>query len=214
MKPPFELPELPYAYDALSPHMSERTLILHHDKHHRSYVAKLNELIAGTHYENLPLEEIIRKSHVSKSEQNIFNNAGQHWNHSKLWLSMKPNGGGHMPPALERRLAADFGSVKAFKTAFLSKGLGLFGSGWVFLTEVKGCLQIMVASNARTPIVDSLKTLLVCDVWEHAYYVDHENRRREYLELFLDQLVDWDAVAEGRIDTSTQLATIAGAPVL
>jgi len=130
MKPPFELPELPYAYDALSPHMSERTLILHHDKHHRSYVAKLNELIAGTHYENLPLEEIIRKSHVSKSEQNIFNNAGQHWNHSKLWLSMKPNGGGHMPPALERRLAAGVGGIvgEAERVAFQVGGRRQMGS--------------------------------------------------------------------------------------
>jgi Fe-Mn family superoxide dismutase len=195
----FELPPLPYPSDALAPYMSERTLLLHHGKHHAGYVAKLNELISDTPFASLPLDEVIRSSHRTAETQNIFNNAAQHSNHSQFWLSMKPNGGGNVPGALERRLAAQFGSVNSFKAEFVAQGLSQFGSGWVWLVEMEGQLRIQRTANAVTPIITRETPLLVCDVWEHAYYVDYENRRADYLKTFVDHLVDWEAAAAGRL---------------
>lgn len=196
---PFHLPDLPYSVDSFEPCMSARTFELHHGKHHRGYVDKLNDLVAGTHYETMGLEEIVRATHDLPEAQAIFNNAAQHLNHCKFWLSMKPNGGGPVPANLARRLAAEFGSVKAFKAEFIAQGLALFGSGWVWLAAVRGRLQIERTANAMTPVAEGHTPLLVCDVWEHAYYVDYANRRADFLKEFLDHMVDWHAVAAGRI---------------
>jgi Fe-Mn family superoxide dismutase len=175
--------------------MSAKTLELHHGKHHRGYVDKLNQLAAGTPFESMTLIEVVRASHVSADDEAIFNNAAQHLNHSTFWTSLKPNGGGNIPPRLEQRLVTRFGSLGAFKDAFINMGLSQFGSGWVWLIERDGHLQIRKTPNAGTPIVEGQKVLLVCDVWEHAYYVDYENRRREFLTTFLERLVDWDSAA-------------------
>lgn len=196
---PFYLPELPYPPDSFEPFMSARTFALHHGKHHRGYVDKLNELVAGTHYETMGLEEIVRATHDLPEAQAIFNNAAQHLNHSKFWLSMKPNGGGPVPANLARRLTAEFGSVKAFKSEFVAQGLGQFGSGWVWLVAVRGRLQIGRTANAMTPVAEGHTPLMVCDVWEHAYYLDYANRRADFLKAFVDHMVDWQAVAAGRI---------------
>jgi Fe-Mn family superoxide dismutase len=187
-----EFSPLPYAIDALSPHLSEKTLLLHHGKHHRGYVAKLNELIEGSLYEVLSLEDIILQTQDKPEARAIFNNAAQHFNHSLFWVSMKP-GGGPMPNELERRIIADFGSVEAFKSEFVAKGMGQFRSGWVWLVEGSDRLQIVATSNAATPIMAGAQPLLVCDVWEHAYYVDYENRRLEFLEAFVECLADGEA---------------------
>jgi Fe-Mn family superoxide dismutase len=196
----FKLPELHYAYDGLLPYMSRRTLELHHGKHHQAYVSKLNDLIAGTPFAQMPLEDIVRKSHGDPKMQAIFNNAGQHYNHSKFWLCMKPDGGSAIPHTLEKRLADRFGSLTAFKAEFVARGAAQFGSGWVWLVEkTGGGLDIVTTSNADSPLAAGHKPLLVCDVWEHAYYVDYQNRRPDFLMAFLDHLVDWSSVASGRI---------------
>jgi Fe-Mn family superoxide dismutase len=198
----FDLPPLPYPNDALAPFMSVRTLELHHGKHHAGYVTKLNELISGTAFAKLTLGEIILAAHGAAEAQGIFNNAAQHANHSMFWLSMKPGGGGAVLHDFERRLVAQFGSVKAFKAEFVAQGMSQFGSGWVWLTETDGLLRIQRTGNAVTPIITGDIPLLVCDVWEHAYYVDYENRRAEFLNVFLDRLVDWSAISSGRLISS------------
>lgn len=198
----FELAPLPYASNALEPFLSAKTLELHYGKHHRGYVTKLNELTAGTPFAEMSLEEVIRSSHTTSGTQQIFNNAAQHWNHTRFWQSMKPGGGGRVPAALERRLVAQFGSLATFKAEFIAQGLAQFGSGWVWLVEMSGCLSIQKTPNAVTPIITGETPLLVCDVWEHAYYVDYENRRAEFIKAFLDHLVDWDAVMTGSIARS------------
>jgi len=169
----FTLPALPYTTNALEPYMSAKTFGLHYGKHHRGYVDKLNELVAGTAFETMSLEDVVRYSHTTPDTEAIFNNAAQHWNHGKFWHSMKPNGGGAIPGGLERQLIAEFGSVAAFKSEFVTQGVSLFGSGWVWLVETAGRLTILRTSNAVTPILAGHKPLLVCDVWEHAYYVDY-----------------------------------------
>lgn len=191
----FKLPELPYAADALAPHMSAETLEFHHGKHHRAYVTKLNELVAGTEFEGMGLEEVIRKTHGDAEHQAIFNNAGQHWNHAQFWLAMKPGGSGAMPAELEKRIAADFGNVDIFKQRFVEQGVAQFGSGWVWLVEGDGKLDIVRTANALNPLPFGKHSLLVCDVWEHAYYIDYRNRRPDFLKAFIDHLVDWEQVA-------------------
>lgn len=196
---PFHLPDLLYPVDSFEPFMSARTFEVHHGKHHRGYVDKLNELVAGTHYETMGLEEIVRTTHDLPEAQAIFNNAAQHLNHSKFWLSMRPNGGGPIPPNLSRRLTAEFGSIRSFKAEFIAQGLAQFGSGWVWLVAVRGRLQIERTANAMTPVAQGHTPLLACDLWEHAYYLDYANRRADFLKEFLDHMVDWQAVAAGRI---------------
>lgn len=192
----FVLPDLPYAPDALGPAMSLETMTLHHGKHHAAYVAKLNELVPGSAFAGLPLEEVVRRSFADPKAQAIFNNAGQHWNHIHFWSWMKPGGGGAVPGALERRLIDSFGSVDAFRDGFVKEGIAQFGSGWVWLTEeADGRLALMRTPNGENPLAHGRHALLGCDVWEHAYYVDYRNRRPDYLAAFLDQLVDWEAVA-------------------
>ena len=191
----FELPSLPYANDALAPYMSAETLDFHHGKHHQTYVTNLNNLIKDTHLQNSSLEEIVVKSAKETSMAGIFNNAGQHWNHILFWQCMKPNGGGAIPSELEKKINEDFGSVDKFKEAFIQAGTTQFGSGWAWLAVNNGKLVVTKSANASNPLVDGMKPILGCDVWEHSYYIDYRNKRPDYLKAFLDNLVNWEFVA-------------------
>ena len=186
-----ELPLLPYELNALEPVISEETLKHHYLKHHQAYVTKLNELIAGTPYENLPLEEIIVKSHaVGEKDKKIFNNAGQVWNHTFYWSCMTP-GHSEPGPVLAKALETSFGSVEKFHAEFAQAGKDLFGSGWVWLVKEKsGNLVIRAKQNAGNPLTDDYTPILVCDVWEHAYYLDQQENRAKYLEQF-KTLIHW-----------------------
>lgn len=186
----FELPSLPYAQDALEPHYSANTLSFHHGKHHAAYVTKLNELIAGGAHEGKSLEEII-----ASSTGGLFNQAAQVWNHSFFWNSMKPAGGGTPDGALGEAIDAAFGSFEAFKEQFKTAGVGQFGSGWVWLVKDDGALKIVTTANAETPLTEGQVPLLTCDVWEHAYYLDYQNRRPDFIQSFLDHLANWDFAA-------------------
>jgi Fe-Mn family superoxide dismutase len=188
----FELPELPYAANALEPHISPNTLAFHHGKHHNTYVTNLNNLIKGTEFENATLEEIIKKS-----SGGIFNNAAQVWNHTFYWHCMKPAGGGEPSGALADAINASFGSFEQFKAAFIQTAVTTFGSGWAWLVKkADGSLALVSTSNAVTPLTGDDIPLLTCDVWEHAYYLDYQNRRPDYVSTFFDNLVNWDFVAE------------------
>ena len=191
----FELPKLDYAKNGLSPVMSEETLDLHYGKHHQTYVTNLNNLIKDTEYANISLEEILKKTANDSTKSGIFNNAGQHWNHILFWKCMKPKGGGTMPTKLEKKIIEDFGSIEKFKTEFIQAGVTQFGSGWAWLALDKNKLVVTKSSNASNPIVNNLKPILGCDVWEHAYYVDFKNRRPDYIKAFLDHLVNWEYVS-------------------
>lgn len=189
---PFSLLELPYSKDALMPHFTIENFDYHHDKHHNAYVVKLNELLQNMpELQKLSLEEIILKSSNDTSMRAIFNNAAQIWNHTFYWHSMRPNGGGMPSSALLSQIEKDFGSFEQFKKTFHAQGVGQFGSGWVWLVYHEGKLQITSSSNADTPIIHSMRPIITCDVWEHAYYIDYRNRRPDYLNIFLDHLVDW-----------------------
>jgi Fe-Mn family superoxide dismutase len=192
----FTLPPLPYEKNALEPHISSRTLDFHHGKHHQAYVDNLNKLIANTELENKPLEEIIRLSAQDTAKAGIFNNAAQVWNHTFYWHSLKKEGGGLPQGVLLKRIAQDFGDYDKFKEAFKQAGATQFGSGWAWLVEEKGTLKIVKMGNADLPMIHGQKALLTCDVWEHAYYLDYQNRRPDYLEVFLNHLVNWDFAAK------------------
>ncbi|MBK1781489.1 superoxide dismutase [Fe] [Advenella sp. WQ 585] len=184
------LPALPYALDALAPHISQETLEFHYGKHHQTYVTNLNNLIAGTEFESASLEDIIKKS-----SGGVFNNAAQVWNHTFYWNSLSPNGGGEPTGALLEAINAKWGSVAAFKEAFNKSAAGNFGSGWTWLVKKEdGTLDIVNTSNAATPLTGADKALLTCDVWEHAYYIDYRNARPKYLETFWN-IVNWDFAA-------------------
>ena len=191
----FELPSLPYASDALAPYMSSETLDFHHGKHHQTYVTNLNNLVKDTDMQDSSLEEIVVKSSKDPSMAGIFNNAGQHWNHILFWQCMKPNGGGSMPSELESRITSDLGGIDQFKEAFIQAGITQFGSGWAWLAIDNGKLVVTKSPNASNPLVDGMKPILGCDVWEHSYYIDYRNKRPDYLKAFLDSLVNWEFVA-------------------
>ena len=191
----FELPSLPYANDALAPYMSSETLDFHHGKHHQTYVTNLNNLLKDHELQSSSLEDIVLKTSKDASMAGIFNNAGQHWNHILFWQCMKPNGGGSIPSELEGRLNSDFGSVEQFKEAFIQAGTTQFGSGWAWLAIDNGKLVVTKSPNASNPLVDGMKPILGCDVWEHSYYIDYRNKRPDYLKAFLDSLVNWEFVA-------------------
>lgn len=185
------LPNLPYALDALAPHISQETLEYHWGKHHRTYVTNLNNLIKGTEFENASLEEIVKKS-----SGGIFNNAAQVWNHTFYWNGLSPNGGGEPTGALAEAINAKFGSFEEFKKAFTQTALTTFGSGWAWLVKnAAGELELVSTSNAATPLTTDKTPLLTCDVWEHAYYVDTRNNRAGYVENFW-KLVNWEFVAQ------------------
>ena len=190
----FELPSLPYASDALAPYMSSETLDFHHGKHHQTYVTNLNNLVKDTDMQDSSLEEIVVKSSKDPSMAGIFNNAGQHWNHILFWQCMKPNGGGSMPSELESRITSDLGGIDQFKEAFIQAGITQFGSGWAWLAIDNGKLVVTKSPNASNPLVDGMKPILGCDVWEHSYYIDYRNKRPDYLKAFLDSMVNWEFV--------------------
>ena len=190
----FELPKLDYSNNALSPIMSEETLDLHHGKHHQTYIAKLNDFIKDTDMSDMSLEEIVLKSSKNDSMAGLFNNASQHWNHNLFWKCMKPNGGGNIPPKLEKKLISDFGSIDNFKDKFKEAGVTQFGSGWCWLSIDNDKLVVTKTANAVNPLINNMKPILGCDVWEHSYYVDYRNRRPEYLDKFVDNLVNWEYV--------------------
>ncbi|GIX25423.1 MULTISPECIES: Fe-Mn family superoxide dismutase [Caldimonas] len=182
------LPALPYAIDALAPHISKETLEFHHGKHHNAYVVNLNNLIKGTEFESMSLEDIIKKS-----SGGVFNNAAQIWNHTFFWHSMKPGGGGEPKGKLAEAIRAKWGSYDAFKEAFSKAAVGNFGSGWTWLVKKPdGSVDIVNTSNAGTPLTTADKALLTIDVWEHAYYIDYRNLRPKFVETFLNSLVNWD----------------------
>ena len=190
----FELPKLDYSNDALSPIMSEETLDLHHGKHHQTYIDKLNGFIKDNEMSKMTLEDIIVTSSKDKSLVGVFNNASQHWNHNLFWKCMKPNGGGKIPPRLEKRLISDFGNVENFKNEFKNAGVSQFGSGWCWLSINNDKLIVSKTANAINPLINNVKPILGCDVWEHSYYIDYRNRRPEYLDKFLENLVNWEFV--------------------
>ncbi len=190
----FELPELPYARDALSAHgMGEETVTLHHDKHHKAYVDKGNDLIKGTEWEGQSLEDVVRGCYGKN--QPLFNNVGQHWNHIEFWKWMTPTTTA-IPGNLEKKIVEDFGSVDAFKQEFVQAGVAQFGSGWCWLVLDGGKLAVTKTPNAENPLVHGQHTLLGCDVWEHSYYLDFRNVRPDYIKNWVDNLVNWEYVAE------------------
>lgn len=188
----FELPKLPYDKSALEPHISSRTIDFHHGKHHNAYVNNLNNLINGTEYENLSLEEIIKKSYKDEKAQGIFNNAAQVWNHTFFWHCMKPNGGAAPKGELAKRIDDTFGSYNEFLEKFKTAAATQFGSGWAWLIDNNGKLEIVKTSNADTPIARGQKPLMTIDVWEHAYYLDYQNRRPDFISTFVEKLINWD----------------------
>ena len=189
------LPELPYAYDSLAPYMSKETLEFHHDKHHNTYVVNANKIIEDNNINYDNLESLVKNSH--SSNQGLFNNAAQHWNHIEFWQWMKPNGGGKIPSELESKIVEDFGSFDKFRADFIAAGATQFGSGWCWLVKgADGKLSVTKTPNGENPIIHDQKALLGCDVWEHSYYIDYRNARPKYLEAFIDNLVNWERVAE------------------
>ncbi len=190
-----QLPALPYDLDALEPHISRSTLEFHHGKHHAAYVANLNKAIEGSELEGKSLEEVITAVAGDANKAGIFNNAAQVWNHSFYWQCMKPGGGGAPSGALADKINADFGSFEKFVEAFKTAGATQFGSGWAWLILENGQLKVTKTPNADLPLAHGQKALLTMDVWEHAYYLDYQNRRPDYISTFLDKLVNWDFVA-------------------
>ncbi len=188
------LPNLPYPQNALEPHISARTLEFHHGKHHNAYVVNTNKLIEGTDLLGKDLETIVKKTAGDTARVGIFNNAAQVWNHSFYWNCMKPKGGGRPTGAVARKIDAAFGSFEKFAEEIKNAGVTQFGSGWAWLVVKGDKLEIMKTANADTPIAHGLKPILTVDVWEHAYYLDYQNRRPDYLATFVDKLINWDFV--------------------
>ena len=191
-----ELPNLPYERNALEPYISENTINFHYGKHHQAYVTNLNNLIKGTELEGKSLEEIIKISANDKTKMGIFNNAAQVWNHTFYWNSMKPNGGGKPSDKVLEKIEADFGSFENFIIEFKNAGATQFGSGWAWLVLENNKLKITKTANAETPLTTEAKPLMTMDVWEHAYYLDFQNARPNYIDTFLNHLVNWDFVAK------------------
>jgi len=188
----FELPALPYSNDALAPHITPNTLSFHHGKHHNAYVTNLNKLVDGTEFVNQSLEDIIKATAGRADKAGLFNNAAQVWNHTFYWNSMKPQGGGKPGGAVAARIDADLGGYDQFVTAFSQAGATQFGSGWAWLVVDNGKLAVTKTPNAETPLTQGAVPLITMDVWEHAYYLDFQNRRPDYIKTFLEHLVNWD----------------------
>jgi len=190
----FELPALPYAKDALAPHISEETLDFHHGKHHNTYVVNLNNLLDGD--DSKSLEELMKETAGDASKAGVFNNAAQIWNHTFYWHSMAPNGGGKPTGAIAAKIDEDFGSYDKFVEEFKAAGATQFGSGWAWLVLDGGKLKVTKSGNAECPLTDGATPLITMDVWEHAYYIDFRNRRPDYIATFLDSLINWDFANE------------------
>ena len=193
------LPDLPYAQDALEPHISANTLSFHYGKHHQAYVDNLNKMIAGTPHDGASLEAIVTESAINSDMQGVFNNAAQIWNHTFYWHSMSANGGGKPTGKIAELIDRDFGSYDEFKSAFAAAGATQFGSGWAWLVLKGEKLEVRKTANADTPLTEiGVTPLLTMDVWEHAYYLDFQNKRPAYIETFLDKLVNWDCANQNR----------------
>ena len=191
----FELPDLPYAYDALGPHMSAETLEFHHDKHHQAYVTNGNNLLADSGLEGKSLEDVCRESFGKNA--GLFNNAGQHYNHIHFWNWMAPNGGGNsLPGKLQAAVDSDLGGYDKMRADFVQAGVTQFGSGWAWIAVKDGKLEIMKTPNGENPLVHGASPILGCDVWEHSYYIDYRNARPKYLEAWFDNLVNWAYVEQ------------------
>lgn len=187
----FELPDLPYAKDALGDFMSAETLEFHHDKHHQAYVDNGNKLLEGSGLEGKSLEDIVRGSHGSNA--GLFNNAAQHYNHIHFWNWMKPGGGGSsLPGSIQAKVDSDLGGFDKMRADFIAAGLTQFGSGWCWLALKDGKLEVMKTPNGENPLVHGAQPILGCDVWEHSYYIDYRNARPKYLEAWFDNLVNWE----------------------
>lgn len=187
-----KLPPLPYENNALEPYISSKTLDFHYGRHHQGYVTKLNELIKTTNLKGKPLEEIITQCHQNKDKKSIYNNAAQIWNHTFYWNSMKKEGGGQPHGELLEKIIKNFGSYEKFRNKFIDAGTKIFGSGWVWLIQDGDTLKIITTKDGDLPLTLGKTPLLTCDVWEHAYYLDYQNRRKDYVEVFLDHLANWD----------------------
>lgn len=190
------LPSLPYSYEALEPYISRNTLACHHDKHHRAYVEKTVDLARAAKLEDQPLEAIIQAAAGESAQQVLFNNAAQAWNHAFYWRSLRPQGGGKPTGEVAARIGADFGSFDAFAREFAAAATGQFGSGWAWLVKDGDRLRITTTGNADTPIAAGLTPILTLDVWEHAYYLDYQNRRADYVAAVIDHLLNWDFAAQ------------------
>jgi len=191
----FQLPALPYAYDALQPYMSKETLEFHHDKHHQAYVDTANKLVGGSGLEGKSLEDVVKGSFNKNAA--LFNNAAQHYNHTHFWKWLKPGGGGDkIPGGLLKKINEDLGGVAKMREDFTAAGVGQFGSGWAWIAVKDGKLSIMKTPNGENPLVHGATPILGCDVWEHSYYIDYRNRRADYLKAFLDHLVNWEYAEE------------------
>ncbi len=191
---PFELPPLPYSKDALAPYISANTLDFHHGKHHQTYVTTLNSLTKDSPLASKSLEEVIKEAAGDPSKTSLFNNAGQVWNHNFFWNCMKPGGGGKPTGPVASAIDSAFGSYEKFAEEFKNACVTQFGSGWGWLAAENGSLKVVKTSNADLPLVHGQRALLTCDVWEHAYYLDYQNRRADFVQAFLDHLVNWDFV--------------------
>ncbi|MCX6357357.1 MAG: superoxide dismutase [Candidatus Aureabacteria bacterium] len=198
MPPVFSPQALPYTENALEPYISARTVSFHYGKHHRGYADKLNELVKETEYAALPLEEIVKRTASVKGREAVFNNAAQLWNHDLFWKGMRAGGGGMPGGKLLEMINASFGSFDAFKKEFAGAAVSQFGSGWAWLVEEGGTLRVVKTGNADTPVAHGQNPILVIDVWEHAYYLDYQNRRKDFVAAFLDHLVNWEFAA-GRL---------------
>jgi|SRR5580704_7381314 len=193
---PFALPPLPYPEDALAPVISANTLRLHHGKHQMAYITKVNELVSGTEFEGQTLERIILAVSGRADQADLFNNAAQAWNHAFYWRSMRPKGGGKPPAELAAKIDAAFGSLDAFKQQLAAAAVKQFGSGWAWLVRDGTAVKVVKTSNAELPMTKGQVPLLAIDVWEHAYYLDYQNRRPEYVQAVIDQLLNWEFAAE------------------
>ena len=192
----FELPPLPFPAGALEPYMSQRTLEFHHGKHHKAYIDTTNKLIHGTPLEHRTLEDVIRATAMDASKKQIFDAAAQVWNHTFFWNSMRPKGGGKPKGDVLQAINRFFGGYEKFREEFKSACVSQFGSGWGWLVLDREKIKILKMPNALNPLSQGLVALLACDVWEHAYYLDYQNRRAEYVNAFLDKLLNWDFAAE------------------
>jgi len=193
---PLALPPLPYADNALEPVISAKTISFHYGKHHKAYVDNLNKLIVGTDLADMPLEKIVAAVAGKADKTAIFNNAAQTWNHTFYWKSMQPKGGGEPPAAFKKTIEESFGSVDAFKKELANAAVTQFGSGWAWLVKDQDKLTVIKTGNADTPITQGKKPLLTIDVWEHAYYLDYQNRRADYVNAVIDKLINWNFAAE------------------
>jgi Fe-Mn family superoxide dismutase len=196
MAQPFSLPPLPFAEGALAPVISAQTIGFHYGKHHKTYVETLNKLVTGTEFEGQSLEAIIKATAGKADKSGIFNNAAQTWNHTFYWNSLKPNGGGPARGALAQKIDGAFGSYDKFKSAFAEAAVTQFGTGWAWLVADAGLLKVVNTGDAEDPLTKGQTPLLTIDVWEHAYYLDYQNRRPDYVKAVIDKLLNWDFAAE------------------